>query len=190
MGQVWFVDGAKIGLNWVRFQFLKFSKTRLSHTLTMRFSFSELGSFSRFYVFQSHGWTRIKNEERRIPVGFLQGIWFMGIFRWQPRQTGKFFSWGEAAALPYQMRCWQDGCPQIRLRRGFGVTRPPSLELRRDTGATMAMIVLSSPVTLTGSGEKKTGPSRFRPLFLLLRFQGGTRMFLTRIAPECFLQTL
>jgi hypothetical protein len=29
----------------------------------------------------------------------------------------------------------------------------------------MAMIVLSSPATLTGSEEKKTGPSRFRPLF-------------------------
>ena len=28
-------------------------------------------------------------------------------------------------------------------------------------GATMAMIVLSSPATLTGAGEKKTGPSRF-----------------------------
>jgi hypothetical protein len=27
------------------------------------------------------------------------------------------------------------------------------------------MIVLSSPATLTGSEEKKTGPSRFRPLF-------------------------
>jgi hypothetical protein len=32
-------------------------------------------------------------------------------------------------------------------------------------GATMAMIVLSSPTTLTGAEEKKTGPSRFRPLF-------------------------
>jgi hypothetical protein len=30
----------------------------------------------------------------------------------------------------------------------------------------MAMIVLSSPATLTGLNEKKTGPSRFRPLFL------------------------
>jgi hypothetical protein len=29
----------------------------------------------------------------------------------------------------------------------------------------MAMIVLSSPATLTGSEEKKTGPSRFRPDF-------------------------
>jgi hypothetical protein len=29
----------------------------------------------------------------------------------------------------------------------------------------MAMIVLSSPATLTGSEEKKTGPSRFRPLY-------------------------
>ena len=29
----------------------------------------------------------------------------------------------------------------------------------------MAMIVLSSPATLTGPEEKKTGPSRFRPLF-------------------------
>jgi hypothetical protein len=27
------------------------------------------------------------------------------------------------------------------------------------------MIVLSSPVTLTGAEEKKTGPSRFRLLF-------------------------
>jgi len=29
----------------------------------------------------------------------------------------------------------------------------------------MAMIVLSSPATLTRSEEKKTGPSRFRPLY-------------------------
>ena len=28
------------------------------------------------------------------------------------------------------------------------------------------MYILSSPATLTGAGEKKTGPSRFRPLFL------------------------
>jgi hypothetical protein len=30
----------------------------------------------------------------------------------------------------------------------------------------MAAIVLSSPATLTGAEEKKTGPSRFRPDFL------------------------
>jgi hypothetical protein len=24
----------------------------------------------------------------------------MGIFRWQHRQTGRFFNWGKAAALP------------------------------------------------------------------------------------------
>jgi hypothetical protein len=33
-------------------------------------------------------------------------------------------------------------------------------------GAAMAMIALSSPATLTGAEEKKTGPSRFRPDFL------------------------
>jgi hypothetical protein len=26
----------------------------------------------------------------------------MGIFRWQHWQTGEFFNWGKAAALPYQ----------------------------------------------------------------------------------------
>jgi len=35
-------------------------------------------------------------------------------------------------------------------------------------GATMAMIVLSSPATLTGTQEKKTGPSRF-----IADFQNG-----------------
>jgi hypothetical protein len=71
---------------------------------------------------------------------------------------------------------FNDGWPQIPLRQGFrrdGGTDPPSPELRRDTGATMALIVLSSPATLTGAGEKKTGPSRFRPLF--------QRAFLDRI---------
>jgi hypothetical protein len=32
-------------------------------------------------------------------------------------------------------------------------------------GATTAMIVLSSPATLTGAEEKKTGPSRFNEDF-------------------------
>jgi len=49
--------------------------------------------------------------------------------------------------------------------------RPPSSDppwpgLRRDMEATMAMSILSSPATLTGAEEKKTGPSRFRPDFL------------------------
>jgi hypothetical protein len=60
---------------------------------------------------------------------------------------------------------------------------PPSRGLRCDTGygatwgATMAMIVLSSPATLTGAGEKKTGPSRFRPDFLteLTKFRNYKR---------------
>jgi hypothetical protein len=44
----------------------------------------------------------------------------------------------------------------ILLRQGFG-----GQGLRRDTGASMAMIVLSSPATLAGFYFKKTGPSRF-----------------------------
>jgi hypothetical protein len=32
----------------------------------------------------------------------------------------------------------------------------------------MAVIVFSSPATLTGAEEKKTGPSRFRPDFSIL----------------------
>jgi hypothetical protein len=32
----------------------------------------------------------------------------------------------------------------------------------------MAVIVFSSPATLTGAEEKKTGPSRFRPDFFIL----------------------
>jgi hypothetical protein len=46
--------------------------------------------------------------------------------------------------------------------KGLGTaTRRPSH--RR---ATMAVVVLSSPATLIGFNEKKTGPSRFRPDFL------------------------
>jgi len=51
-----------------------------------------------------------------------------------------------------------------------GVADPPSPRLRRDMEATMAMIVLSSPATLTGGEEKKTGPSRFGPDFRALPF--------------------
>jgi hypothetical protein len=46
-----------------------------------------------------------------------------------------------------------------------GATDPPSPGLRRDMGATMAMIVLSSPATLAGFYFKKTGPSRFNEDF-------------------------
>jgi hypothetical protein len=47
-------------------------------------------------------------------------------------------------------------------------------------GATMAMILLSSPATLTGAEEKKTGPSRFIADFLteltkLLKFRNYKR---------------
>jgi hypothetical protein len=38
-------------------------------------------------------------------------------------------------------------------------------------GATMAMIVLSSPATLTGAEEKKTGPSRFSADFFSKNYQ-------------------
>jgi hypothetical protein len=50
-------------------------------------------------------------------------------------------------------------------KKGRLATDPPSPGLRRDMGAKMAMIVLSSPATLTGAEEKKTGPSRFNEDF-------------------------
>jgi hypothetical protein len=40
-----------IGLNWVRFHFLKKSKLVKSSMFEREFAFSELGSFSRFCVF-------------------------------------------------------------------------------------------------------------------------------------------
>ena len=40
-----------IGLNWVRFRFLKKSKLVKSSMFEKGFAFFELGSFSRFYVF-------------------------------------------------------------------------------------------------------------------------------------------
>jgi hypothetical protein len=46
----------------------------------------------------------------------------------------------------------------------------------------MAMIVLSSPATLTEAGKKKTGPSRFRPDFLNGAFDENRSMFTTRAA--------
>jgi hypothetical protein len=65
----------------------------------------------------------------------------MGISRWQHRQTERFFNWGKPAGLPDEMSAGRLVSPR--------------------RGATMAMIVLSSPATLTGAEEKKTGPSRF-----------------------------
>jgi len=56
----------------------------------------------------------MKNAGCRL--GSWKGILFIGIFRWQHRQTGKFFSWGGAAAPPYQMRGWQD----VLFRSGEG----------------------------------------------------------------------
>jgi hypothetical protein len=50
-------------------------------------------------------------------------------------------------------------------KKGWLATDPPSPGLRRDMGATMAMIVLSSPATLAGFYFKKTGPSRFNEDF-------------------------
>jgi hypothetical protein len=44
----------------------------------------------------------------------------------------------------------------------------------------MAMIVLSSPATLTGAEEKKTGPSRFIADFLNGAFDGNRSMFTKR----------
>jgi hypothetical protein len=46
-----FLEWVKIGLNWVRFQFLKKAKTLNSPMFTSGFAFFELGSFSRFCVF-------------------------------------------------------------------------------------------------------------------------------------------
>jgi hypothetical protein len=46
----------------------------------------------------------------------------------------------------------------------------------------MAMIVLSSPATLTGAEEKKTGPSRFIADFLNGAFDENRSMFATRAA--------
>jgi len=63
-------------------------------------------------------------------------------------------NWGKAAALPYRPNVTVDD-------RQHG----PNWGKR---GATMAMIVLSSPTTLTGAEEKKTGPSRF-----IADFSGG-----------------
>ena len=49
----------------------------------------------------NHGCTdKIKNAVRRLDS--RKGIWFMGIFRWQHWQTGRFFNWGKPAGLPYQ----------------------------------------------------------------------------------------
>jgi hypothetical protein len=98
-----------IGLNWVRFHFLKKSKLAKSSMFNEGFAFFELGSFSRFYVFASvtvddrhHGPPigGMKNAVRRLDS--RKGIWFMGIFRWQLWQTGKFFNWGKPAGWPYQ----------------------------------------------------------------------------------------
>ena len=72
----------------------------------------------------------------------------MGIFRWQHRQIRRFFNWGKPAGLPKEMSAGRLVLPRRR--------------------ATMAKIVLSSPATLTGAEEKKTGPSRFRPDFSIL----------------------
>ncbi|MGA2868241.1 MAG: hypothetical protein ABSF34_03650 [Verrucomicrobiota bacterium] len=44
-------DGRKIGLNWVRFHFLKKAKLVISSMFTDGFAFFELGSFSHFSYF-------------------------------------------------------------------------------------------------------------------------------------------
>jgi hypothetical protein len=41
----------------------------------------------------------------------------------------------------------------------------PSFPFGPQREATITIIVFSSPATLTGAEEKKTGPSRFRPDF-------------------------
>ena len=54
----------------------------------------------------------------------------------------------------------------------------PSLPFGPQREATITIIVFSSPATLTGLDEKKTGPSRFRPLFssvTLAPIGGGAR---------------
>jgi len=71
----------------------------------------------------------------------------MGNFRWQHRQTGRFFNWGKPAGLPYQTSVTVDD-------RHHG----PNWGKR---GATMAMIVLSSPatsVTLDPINQKSIDP--------------------------------
>jgi hypothetical protein len=60
-----------------------------------------------------------------------------------------------------------EGCNACQL--GTATRRPSHLvdgDFSPRRGATMAMIVLSSPATLTGAEEKKTGPSRFIADFL------------------------
>jgi hypothetical protein len=52
----WFLEWVKIGLNWVRFQFLKKAKMENSPMFINGFAFFELGSFSRFCVFTRGGW--------------------------------------------------------------------------------------------------------------------------------------
>ena len=52
-----------IGLNWVRFHFLKKSKWVKSSMFNGEFAFVELGSFSRFCVFAS-----VTVDERQQPM--------------------------------------------------------------------------------------------------------------------------
>ena len=61
-----------IGLNWVCFHFLKKSKLVKSSMFERLFTFFELGSFSRFCVFnQRDAGPHEGNEECRGPAGFL-----------------------------------------------------------------------------------------------------------------------
>jgi hypothetical protein len=65
----WFLEWVKIGLNWVRFQFLKKAKSGKQPMFTDGFAFFELGSFSRFCVFYK-GWlateTQAQSKDRKL----------------------------------------------------------------------------------------------------------------------------
>jgi hypothetical protein len=92
----------------------------------------------------------MKNAVRRL--GFGKGFGSWRFFDGNIGRQRSFFNWGKPAGLPYQTSVTVDD-------RLHG----PDCGKR---GATMAMIVLSSPATLTRAQEKKTGPSRLIADFL------------------------
>ena len=67
---------------------------------------------------------------------------------------------------------------------GFSMVKGLGTATRRPSHrrATMAVVFLSSPATLTGFNEKKTGPSRFRPDFLTDQRDAGPNFSEVRMA--------
>jgi hypothetical protein len=124
-----------IGLNWVRFHFLKKSKLEKSPMFNGDWHFLNWVRLVVFVFLKKGGWPQAQRPEE---CNACQ----LGTATRRPSHLAH----GDFSPIP--------------LRQGFR-----GQGLRRDRGATMAMIVLSSPATLTGAEEKKTGPSRFNEDF-------------------------